>query len=66
MGLREPGVGGPVVIARGLLEVSSGLNLARLGSEGEEDGSHLAENKSLYKIIFYLRSYTCSSGLYRF
>lgn len=67
MGLHWSGPGDVLGIGDGRLGAAvAGFDLADLPSGEEQNAPYLAENKSLYKIIFYLCSYTCSLGLYRF
>ena len=65
MGLRGSGAGDPLALAQGRLR-SAGFNPAQFPLGGEQYAPHLAKNKSLYEIIFYLRSYACSPDLYLF
>ena len=65
MGLRRSWPGDPLGIAAGRLS-PPGFKPLRSPAAGEEYAPHLAKNKSLYEINFYLPSYTCSPGLYRF
>ena len=65
MGLHRPRPPEPLAIAQSRLRLA-GFDPVRFPHSGEQYAPHLAKNKSLYEIIFYLRSYTCSPSLYRF
>ena len=65
MGLPQSRPPDPLATAESRLRLA-GFDPAQFPPGGEQYAPHLAKNKSLYEIIFYLRSYTCSPGLYRF